>query len=1714
MDLFSGKGGQRPLDGTLDSLRYSRKMLRLLRQRLLRRGKSKKYQAEGVLASLLDLLIPSSLRNRYRKASFHRTEKFEVLESRCLLAVDPFYINAGGAEYTATTGELFVADQAYVAGGFGYVDGTSRSNDSAISGTEDDILYQSIRSDRLNAFSYLFDGLENGDYDITLRFAELQGNALAGDRIFDVAAEGNLILDDFDVVAASGGTRTAYDETFTITVTDGQLNLDFTPANGNFAYINAISVVSEGGGPPPPTTTYVDVAEDVGLVLSHDLGELLDPEMSIGSGSAWADYDNDGDIDLFVTNRGGANRLYQNDGDTSGNGLPNYAEVASSAGVDDPLGRGHSAVFIDYDNDGDQDLYVTNWGGNILWQNQLVETGQANFLDVTDFAGVQDAGRGITTGWADFDQDGFIDFYIAKHMSTFDDPQSEDRLYRNNGDGTFADVSNYMGDAERLGLGFVPGWVDYDNDGDQDLYLVNDAVAGNLGNVLWRNDGSDGSGGWTFTDVSAETGAGISLNGMGLGVGDYNNDGFFDFAISNIGNNVLLQNNGATSFTDVAGAAGVSRATLPGGGESVTWGTAFFDYDNDGLEDLYIVAGNIDGSTLEQPNALFANNGDDTFTDISAASGLDHTGRGRSASIVDFDGDGFVDIFLGNFGERPYLYQNASSALGNTNASVTITVEGTVSNRDGIGTRLWLTTSDGVTQMRDISSGRTHGGGDYRAAYFGLGDFTSGELVVQWPTGEMETIGSINAGDKLHLVENDPTPPTLSPFENVAAQVGIAQAHQLGGICFPPLGSGSAWADHDNDGDIDLFVTNQGGANWLYRNDGDTDFDGLPNYTDVALTVGVDDPSGNGLGAVFIDYDNDGDQDLYVTNWGGNTLYQNQLIESGSVSFLDVTATAGLIDGGRGITSAWADFDKDGDLDVYIAKHLFCDVDRQSTDGFYRNNGDGTFEDIGDFLGFDQRDGLGFSPGWFDYDNDGDEDLYLVNDTLNTGNYPNVLWRNDGSDGLGGWIFTDVSVATGADKAVNGMGLGLGDYDNDGWVDIAFSNILENSLLRNVNGTFDDVSAAAGIERALTPEGEDSVTWATGFLDLDNDRLLDLFYVAGPIQGSINQPNAFFQNNGDGTFDDISAEVAFDDPGTARSASMVDFDGDGYVDVYIGNYGEAPLLYRNTSGDQVGANEWLQVTVAGTVSNRDAIGTRLWLTTSDGVTQLRDITSGPTHGGGDYRAANFGLENFTSGQLTVRWPTGEIQDLGQISSGQILHLVEPSPTADPDISVAPLAVDFGSITVGQTVQGMVTITNTGSQTLSISSLATTNAVFTVVGPATPVDIAPGGNQQVTLEFQATVAGTELGELQITSNDPDEGLVSVALTGNGVVAGGGIEFYINVGGGDYTTTTGVEFVADKAFVAGDFGYTGGRNGSSGAAVANTVEDVLYQTVRANRNDPINYTFDAVPNSDYEVTLYFSELSPSAGVGTRIFDVLAEGAVRLDDVDVVAAAGAVQTAYNETFIVTVSDGQLNLDFVTANSTFAFVNAISVVELSPAAAASVTVEQPLTSGLDFLAWQRGFGTTTNALRVDDNTEKDSNVDANNLAVWAAGFGRATTSPTSIPPQPTALAARSATIETAALVTQPLLASPTTAQLLDAAIAWESASGTKESKQLIEEQLTSEKAVSDAAFLRIEYPSASISSRRLSSTAENSNSTKEVESGENGSAWLSDDLLEQVFG
>ena len=513
------------------------------------------------------------------------------------------------------------------------------------------------------------------------------------------------------------------------------------------------------------TVLFRDVSAQAGISASHRAIWHEDAPVPydgayLAAGSAWADYDKDGWVDLFVTGNLDPNALYRNKGD----GSFSLSELSAVLSLPDVPSGG--AVWADYDNDGWRDLYVLNNGANRLFRN-IAGAGDAvstrTFADVTASAGVGDIGKGTSAAWGDYDEDGHLDLYVTNwscypECELVDFSRSRDTLYHNNGDGSFTDVSGLLGFELLLGAGFAVSWLDYDNDRDLDLYVVNDKVINAVGNVLWRNDGQ-GCAGWCFTNVSAQAGADAVAHGMGLATGDYDNDGDLDMYFSNmIGAMALLENLGDGSFVDSADYAGVAYRT----GAAVGWGTAFFDYDNDGWLDLYLAAtgasaiASKSGAQLENPDQLYGmpaeygsggmhfvypdmlyhNRRNGSFKAVRQSLFNERNAATMGFSTADYDRDGRVDFALTWWNEAHGLYRNTAN-LGKRNNWIAIELEGGGAiDRDAIGTRVRVVADDGLSQIRELKSGSSLGAGNELVLHFGLGDAEITRVIVSWLNGE------------------------------------------------------------------------------------------------------------------------------------------------------------------------------------------------------------------------------------------------------------------------------------------------------------------------------------------------------------------------------------------------------------------------------------------------------------------------------------------------------------------------------------------------------------------------------------------------------------------------------------------------------------------------------------------------------------------------------------------------------------------------------------------------------------------------------------------------------------------------------------------------------------------------------------------------------------------------------------------------------------------
>ena len=519
---------------------------------------------------------------------------------------------------------------------------------------------------------------------------------------------------------------------------------------------------------------FVDVTESAGILFEHTdgrSGKRLFNEF-LGSGGGFFDYDGDGDVDIYLIN--GAiqngnldnmsphNVLYRNDGDGT------FTDVTKAAGVGS-TSYGTGATVGDYDNDGDLDLYVTNFGEDQLYQNQ----GDGTFKDVTKEAGVGNQAWGTSCVFVDIDNKGHLDIYVAnyaKYNPEEDKPCDErgvhvycgphaypavhDTFFLSDGDGTFTDVSKRYRPSDLVpmhGLGVTFG--DYDSDGDMDLYVANDQDP----NFLLQNDGKG-----KFLEVALISGVcyndmGKEEAGMGTDFGDYNNDGKLDITVSNYQTetNTLYHNYDSSFFID---------NTIPSGIAEIThgylgWGIKFFDYDNDGYQDIFVANGHLmdNISVLEkhvsypQKNLLFRNLGDGTFANVlSDTDGLSLKKVSRGAAIGDYDNDGDLDILVTNCNQRADLLQNA---VGNRNNWIQIQLDGLKSNRSGFGAKIKVVTGDHV-QYREV-----HSGGSYLSfhdirAHFGVGKSERIDVLeVRWPSGQIDKKTGLGVNQRYLVIE-------------------------------------------------------------------------------------------------------------------------------------------------------------------------------------------------------------------------------------------------------------------------------------------------------------------------------------------------------------------------------------------------------------------------------------------------------------------------------------------------------------------------------------------------------------------------------------------------------------------------------------------------------------------------------------------------------------------------------------------------------------------------------------------------------------------------------------------------------------------------------------------------------------------------------------------------------------------------------------------------
>ena len=527
------------------------------------------------------------------------------------------------------------------------------------------------------------------------------------------------------------------------------------------------------------TLRFTDQTQAAGIHFKHTNGASKQkylPE-TMGAGGLFFDYDNDGHLDIYLVNSGILNRdaqsprhvnhsdlLYRNNGDET------FVDATAEAGLQQNQGYGMGCLAADYDNDGDADLYLTNFGKNQLYRNN----GDGTFTDVTSHAGVGDGSWSVSASFGDFNLDGYLDLYVANYLDyqletahacflegvhfycgPHEYPSARDTLYRNNGNGTFTDVTA-RSELHNVGKGLGTLFTDYNSDGYPDIFVANDAVP----DFLYRNNG-DG----TFTDVAVTAGVAYNSEGratasMGIAAADYDNDELPDLFVTNFSLeiNSLFHNDSDGFYTMTTFETGLADPSF----SQLGFGTQFLDADNDGTLELFVANGHVwdnvskitPSLSYKQQCQIFGNIGTGQYRDLSESAGtfFKRPVVGRGVAVGDYNNDGAVDILVTCCGEVPALLRNDSQADPRRNNWVKIRLVGTESNRDGIGAKVWVQTNKN-TQFKEATCGGSYASGSALTLHFGIGiQEMIQSIKVKWQSGRNQTVDFSNAENPVNRV--------------------------------------------------------------------------------------------------------------------------------------------------------------------------------------------------------------------------------------------------------------------------------------------------------------------------------------------------------------------------------------------------------------------------------------------------------------------------------------------------------------------------------------------------------------------------------------------------------------------------------------------------------------------------------------------------------------------------------------------------------------------------------------------------------------------------------------------------------------------------------------------------------------------------------------------------------------------------------------------------
>lgn len=828
----------------------------------------------------------------------------------------------------------------------------------------------------------------------------------------------------------------------------------------------------------PPSASGVTFANRIVDTEHHNIIDFI--YAYNGSGVAVGDVNGDSLPDLFFSATQVPNRLYINRG-----GL-RFDDVSAAAGVDDSLGMRSGAVMVDIDADGDLDIYVCKQEhANALYIND----GRGHFVESAHAFGLDHSSASTNAAFLDYDRDGDLDMYLVVNG----DGRGEyyvkrgqpDLFYRNNGNRTFTDVSTDAGITD-AGYGLSATVGDLNNDGWADIFVANDFEARSL---VWMNNGNG-----TFTESMKRVTSHSATFAMGTDVADFNNDGFLDIvevdmlpedherknrelgmssvysplydSLQHMRNGLYL-NRGDGTFSDIAYLAGVAKTDW-------SWAALFADFDLDGWMDLFIANGlkrdlgdqdylySVDKripklemltkmpTTLLQ-NYMFRNRGDLTFENTSNTWGLPEHVNTQGAAYADLDRDGDLDLVLSNSDSTAFIYRNNAIEQRRGNW-LTVKLDGPPTNPYGVGARVTISAA-GDEQVREMQISRGYLSSVEPLVHFGLGTAPRVDTVrVKWSDGAVSELATAQIdANRIVTVRYDAVAPPRSTSAIASGNSASGMVDNNLGIDFRHVenpfsdfdrerllpnrlshgGPGIAVGDVDGNGLEDIYIGGakfQAGALYLQKQSGA--------FVRSAQTTFLADKNSEDMGAVMFDADGDRDLDLYVVS-GGNDysedspeLQDRLYINNGKGDFLkDPARLPQMLQAGSSVSAA--DFDSDGDLDLFVAGRCVPGRYPRTPRSYLLENTKGKFTDVTSRKAPDlMLPGMVSSALWTDYDNDGDSDLLLAGEWMS----PRV-YRNDRGR------LSDATAASGLATATGWWtSIVPGDFDNDGDVDYVFGN--------------------------------------------------------------------------------------------------------------------------------------------------------------------------------------------------------------------------------------------------------------------------------------------------------------------------------------------------------------------------------------------------------------------------------------------------------------------------------------------------------------------------------------------------------------------------------------------------------------------------------------------------------------------------------------------------